>query len=90
MPTISVCLSPRLTNLQDFANKTAVAVDILRATTTISAALESGAASIRPVETLEECEYWQTKGYLGAAERGRQDCTEGDRPGYPANAGSWV
>ncbi len=72
MPSISVCLSPRLTNLQDFTNKIAVVVDILRATTTISAALESGAASVRPVETLEECNYWQSKGYLGAAERGGQ------------------
>ena len=70
MPSISVCLSPRLADIHDFRDKIGIVVDILRATTTISTALEYGAIAIRPVETLDECKYWQSKGYLGAAERG--------------------
>jgi len=70
MPSISVCLSPGLVHLHDLTNKIAVVVDILRATTTISTALKSGAIAIRPVETLDQCEFWMAKGYLGAAERG--------------------
>jgi len=70
MPSISVCLSPRLADIHDFRDKIGIVVDILRATTTISTALEYGAIAIRPIETLDECKNWRSKGYLGAAERG--------------------
>lgn len=70
MPLISVCLTPRLAALQDFKGKITVVVDVLRATTTIVTALEYNVKSIRPVETVEQCRDFQTKGYVGAAERG--------------------
>jgi 2-phosphosulfolactate phosphatase len=70
MPTISVCLSPLLADLQNFDGKVAVVADILRATTTIVTALEFGVKSILPVESVERCRDFQQKDYIGAAERG--------------------
>lgn len=70
MPSISVCLSPELARLQDFRDKVAVVVDILRATTTMVTALDHGVKSILPVKSVEECRDFQQKGYIGAAERG--------------------
>ena len=70
MPSISVCLSPELARLQDFQDKVAVVVDILRATTTMVTALDHGVKSILPVKSVEECRDFQQKGYIGAAERG--------------------
>lgn len=70
MPSISVCLSPELARLQDFRDKVAVVVDILRATTTMVTALEHGVKSILPVKSVKECREYQQKGYTGAAERG--------------------
>ncbi len=70
MPSIAVCLSPELARLQDFRDKVAVVVDVLRATTTMVTALDHGVKSILPVKSVEECRYFQQKGYIGAAERG--------------------
>jgi 2-phosphosulfolactate phosphatase len=70
MPSIAVCLSPELARLQDFRDKVAVVVDVLRATTTMVTALHHGVKSILPVKSVEECHYFQQKGYIGAAERG--------------------
>jgi 2-phosphosulfolactate phosphatase len=70
MPSIAVCLSPELARLQDFRDKVAVVVDILRATTTVITALDHGVKSILPVKSVEECRDFQQKGYIGAAERG--------------------
>ena len=70
MPSVSVCLSPGLAKLQDFEDKVAVVVDILRATTTMVAALDYGVKSILPVKSVEDCRDFQQKGYIGAAERG--------------------
>lgn len=70
MPLISVCLTPVLANLQTFADKVVVVVDILRATTSIITALEFGVKSILPVESVQQCRNFQNMGYIGAAERG--------------------
>jgi 2-phosphosulfolactate phosphatase len=70
MPSIAVCLSPELARLQDFQDKVAVVVDILRATTTLATALHHGVKSVLPVRSVEECRHFQQKGYIGAAERG--------------------
>ena len=69
MPSVSVCLSPRLADLHEFEEKIAVVVDVLRATTTIITALEYGVRSILPVDSIELCRDFQRKGYVGAAER---------------------
>ncbi len=47
-----------------------VLVDILRATSTIVAALASGAEVVRAVATVEEALSWRQRGYLVAGERG--------------------
>jgi 2-phosphosulfolactate phosphatase len=70
MPSVSVCLSPRLTDLHKFEEKVGVVVDVLRATTTIITALKHGIKSILPVDTVELCRDLQMKAYIGAAERG--------------------
>ena len=49
---------------------TTVAVDILRATTSICAAFAAGAEEIVPLESLEALDDYHARGYLRAAERG--------------------
>jgi len=72
-PTIEVCLSPALLHTYSLENKIAVVIDVLRATTTICAALEFGVEKIIPVSSIEECEsYNNHKDYLLAAERDAQ------------------
>ena len=51
---------------------TAVAVDVLRATTTICAAFQSGAEEVVPLLRLEELDTYRQKGYQSAAERNGQ------------------
>jgi 2-phosphosulfolactate phosphatase len=72
-PTIEVCLSPALLHTYSLENKIAVVIDVLRATTTICAALEYGVEKIIPVSTLEAClTYSKNEDYLLAAERDAQ------------------
>ncbi|MFC2126087.1 2-phosphosulfolactate phosphatase [Bacteroidota bacterium] len=70
MKSIEVCLTPQLAHQFSFEDKTAVIVDILRATSCFVTGLASGILSIRTVSTVDECLIWQDKGYIGAAERG--------------------
>ncbi|WP_439881588.1 2-phosphosulfolactate phosphatase [Pontibacter sp. MBLB2868] len=69
MPSIDVCFSPELLHLYDLKGKAVVAVDILRATSTMVTAFAHGAADIFPVMQLEECRAYAEKGCLTAAER---------------------
>ncbi|WP_347157971.1 2-phosphosulfolactate phosphatase [Pontibacter chitinilyticus] len=69
MASIDVCYSPALLHLYDLEGKAVVAVDILRATSTMTTAFANGAADIIPVMDLEECRTFAAKGYLTAAER---------------------
>lgn len=69
MRTVEVCLSPALIGCYSLTGKTAVIIDVLRATSAMVAALASGVRAIRPVSTVEECSEWVAKGYVGAAER---------------------
>ncbi len=70
MVQVEVCLSPDLLHLYPVDGKTVVVVDVLRASSCMTAGIGSGVASITPVATLEECRELQAQGYLGAAERG--------------------
>ena len=72
MPSIDVCFSPELLHLYDLKGKAVVAVDILRATSTMTTAFAHGAAHIFPVMQLEECLAYSAKGCLTAAERDGQ------------------
>lgn len=55
LPTLEVCLSPALLHLFDTNNKIVVIIDIFRATSTITAALDNGAKCIIPVASVKEC-----------------------------------
>lgn len=68
--SIEVCFSPKLFgNIQTTSNFVTVVVDILRATTSICAALACGAKSVIPVSSLNEAEAFKQKGFVVAAER---------------------
>ncbi|MCC9168740.1 2-phosphosulfolactate phosphatase [Pontibacter harenae] len=70
MPSIDVCFSPELLHLYDLKGKAVVAVDILRATSTMVTAFAQGAANIIPVMHLEDCQRLAAaEGCLTAAER---------------------
>ena len=68
-PTVDVVLSPLLLPLTDLKGKTVVIIDILRATSTICAALHNGARSITPVVNVDEALSYQSTAYLVAGER---------------------
>jgi 2-phosphosulfolactate phosphatase len=69
MPEIDVCLSPELIHLHDVNGRVAVVVDILRATSCMTAGFGSGVAEIKPFADLESCRKMRDKGYLIAGER---------------------
>jgi 2-phosphosulfolactate phosphatase len=54
-PTLFTCLSPALLNLYEVSSSIVVIIDVLRATSTIAAALHNGAKSIIPVDSVAEC-----------------------------------
>ncbi len=54
-PSLYTVLSPSLLNLYDISNSIVVIIDVLRATSTIAAALHNGAKEIIPVDSVAEC-----------------------------------
>lgn len=54
-PTLYTCLSPALLNLFEVTSSIVVIIDVLRATSTIAAALSNGAKSVIPVDSVAEC-----------------------------------
>lgn len=54
-PDLFTSLSPALLHLYDISNSIVVIIDILRATSTITAALKNGAKAIIPVDSVAEC-----------------------------------
>jgi len=68
--SIEVCFSPKLfENIQTTSGFVTVVVDILRATTSICAAIACGAKSVIPVSSLEAAKAFKQKGFAVAAER---------------------
>ncbi|MDN5216593.1 2-phosphosulfolactate phosphatase [Fulvivirgaceae bacterium BMA12] len=72
MNQIDVCLSPELIHLYDITGKIVVAVDILRASSCMTAGISNGVGSIRPFADLEACKAMKTQGYVIAGERNGQ------------------
>jgi len=66
---IEVAFSPDLFGACDLNNAIVVVIDVLRATSAICTALESGVERVIPVSTLEEALEYQKKGFLVGAER---------------------
>ena len=54
-PSLYTSFSPALLNLYDISNSIVVVIDVLRATSTIAAALKNGAKQIIPVDSVDEC-----------------------------------
>lgn len=67
--TVELVMSPLLLPLVDLEGKTVVVIDILRATSTICAALHNGAKSVIPVVSVEEALSYQSSDCLVAGER---------------------
>lgn len=69
MKHIDVCLTPDLLHLHTIENTIVVVTDVFRATSCMVTAFAHGVKSIIPVATIDECQQWQERGYLAAAER---------------------
>lgn len=54
-PALYTCLSPSLLHLYDVSSSVIVIIDVLRATSTIATALENGARSVIPVDSVADC-----------------------------------
>lgn len=66
---LEVCLSPAIYDKHADNQNMVVIVDILRATSSICAAIHNGVKSILPVSTVEEAREMKLKGYMVASER---------------------
>ncbi|MBC3788191.1 2-phosphosulfolactate phosphatase [Spirosoma utsteinense] len=69
MKQIDVCLTPDLLHLHAVENTIVVVADVFRATSCMVTAFAYGVKTIIPVATIDECQMWQERGYLAAAER---------------------
>ena len=69
MSSVDVCLTHQQLKNYLHQDKSVVVIDVLRATSTINTILFSGAKSVRPVESLEECMKLKEDGYIIMAER---------------------
>ncbi|PDH42968.1 MAG: 2-phosphosulfolactate phosphatase [Rhodothermaeota bacterium MED-G19] len=69
MSSIEICLTHEQLENYQHKDKNVVVIDVLRATSTINTILFSGAKSVMPVETLDECMKLRDQGYIIMAER---------------------
>ncbi len=74
-PKLEVCPSPALLPLYNIEESIVVIIDVLRATSTIAAALYNGASAVYPVATVENCV---------ALSREKNGITAGERDGKTA------
>jgi 2-phosphosulfolactate phosphatase len=71
--SLEVILTPNLLPLYPLQGKVVVVIDVLRATTTMTVALDQGAEKVIPVESIEECLSYKDKpNHILAGERGGQ------------------
>jgi 2-phosphosulfolactate phosphatase len=66
---LEVCLSPAIYEKHSDDENLVVIVDVLRATSSICAAIHNGVKSILPVATVEEAREMKQQGYMVASER---------------------
>ena len=83
-PKIDVVLSPNLLELYDLSGKIVVVIDVLRATSTMCAAMSNGVRHIKPVATVEEALKHQGGDWLVAGERNGEKVTGFDFGNSPA------
>lgn len=66
---LTVILTPALLPMYDVQGKTVVVIDILRATSSICVAFQTGVSKILPVASPDECRIFKDFDFLCAAER---------------------
>jgi 2-phosphosulfolactate phosphatase len=66
---LEVCLSPAIYDKHSDDENLVVIVDVLRASSSICAAIHNGVKSILPVATIEEAREMKQQGYMVASER---------------------
>jgi 2-phosphosulfolactate phosphatase len=66
---VEVCYTPGQYALYQEGFDIVVVIDVLRATSAMTAAIHNGVKSIIPVSSVEEAKAYQEKGYIVAAER---------------------
>jgi 2-phosphosulfolactate phosphatase len=88
--TVEIVLSPLLLPLVNLDGKTVVVIDILRATSTICAALYYGAKSVIPVVSIEEALSYSNKDFLVAGERNGEKAAGFDFGNSPSEYNSQV
>ena len=66
---VGVCISPALIDQFEIESAIVVVIDVLRATTTMCVAFDTGVRSMIPVLTTDEGLAYKAKGYLCAGER---------------------
>ena len=69
LPVLEVCFSPKLLPIYEVKRKIVVVIDVLRATSTICAALANGISKVIPVKDVEDCKVFSGDNYLLAGER---------------------
>jgi 2-phosphosulfolactate phosphatase len=69
MKKIDICLTPNLLPLYELSDRIVVVVDVLRATSSITAGIATGVKSIFPVAEVAACQALQAQGYIAAGER---------------------
>jgi len=70
IPRVHVCYSPELYSAYAEGEPLVVVIDVLRATTAICTAIDSGAERVIPVVNVTVAQDYLDKGYIVAAERG--------------------
>jgi 2-phosphosulfolactate phosphatase len=83
MPGLDICLSPDLIHHYSLENTTVVVVDILRATSCMTAGMANGVKEIRPFTNLDECRAMKPLGYLIAGERNGEKLPDFDLGNSP-------
>ncbi len=78
MSKASVALTPLLYPNYEDPDAIVVVIDVLRATSAISSAFETGVKAIIPVESIELAREWKAKGFLVGAERNGEKIEEFD------------
>ena len=83
MPALEICLSPDLIGHYNLTGKAVVVVDILRATSCMTAGMAYGVDEIRPFMDLDACRKMKARDYLIAGERNGQKLPDFDLGNSP-------
>lgn len=75
---LDLCPSPALYPFYQKEDDTVVVVDVFRASATICAMLQNGAAAVIPVASIEEAKQYKSEGFLVGAERKTRKCEFAD------------